>query len=69
MKHRESYELSIVEAGAALRDGSLTARQLTESVLSRLESTEPLLNAYITVTADLAREQASAADDAMRDGR
>ena len=69
MKHRESYELSIVEAGAALRDGSLTALQLTESVLSRLESTEPLLNAYITVTADLAREQASAADDAMRDGR
>ena len=69
MEHRESYDLSIVEAGAALRDGSLTALELTESVLSRLDATEPLLNAYITVTADLAREQASAAHDALRDGR
>ena len=69
MEHRESYDLSIVEAGAALRDGSLTALELTESVLSRLDATEPLLNAYITVTADLARKQASAADDALRDGR
>ena len=69
MEHREPYDLSIVEAGAALRDGSLTALELTESVLSRLDATEPLLNAYITVTADLAREQASAADDALRDGR
>ena len=69
MEHREAHELSIVEAGAALRDGSLTALALTESVLSRIEATEPLLNAYITVTAELAREQASAADDALRDGR
>ena len=69
MDHREPHELSIVEAGAALRDGSLTSLALTESVLSRIETTEPLLNAYITVTADLAREQAQAADDALRDGR
>jgi len=69
MDHREPYDLSIVEAGVALRDGTVTAVELTESVLSRLEATEPLLNAYITVTAELAREQASAADDALRDGR
>ena len=69
MEHREPHELSIVEAGIALRDGSLTALALTESVLSRLDATEPQLNAYITVTADLAREQAQAADDLLRDGR
>ncbi len=69
MDHREPHELSIVEAGAALRDGSLTALALTESVLSRLTETEPRLNAYITVTTDLAREQAAAADDLLRDGR
>ncbi len=69
MEHREPYNLSIVEAGAALRDGSLTSLALTESVLGRVEQTEPLLNAYITVTAELAREQAAAADDALRDGR
>ena len=69
LEHRQPHELSIVEAGVALRNGSLTALELTESVLSRVEETEPLLNAYITVTADLAREQAAAADDALRDGR
>ena len=69
MEHREPHELSIVEAAAALRDGTLTAAALTESVLSRVTETEPLLNAYITVTADLAREQAAAADAALRDGR
>ncbi|MCY3734618.1 MAG: amidase, partial [Chloroflexi bacterium] len=69
MDHREPYDLSIVEAGVALRDGTVTAVELTESVLDRLEATEPLLNAYITVTAELAREQASAADDLLRDGR
>ncbi len=68
MDHREPHELSIVEAGAALRDGSLTALALTESVLSQLEATEPLLNAYITPTLNLARAQASAADDLLRDG-
>ena len=69
LEHRQPHELSIVEAGAALRNGSLTALELTESVLSRVEATEPLLNAYITVTGDIAREQAAAADDALRDGR
>ena len=66
---RQPRELTIVEAGAALRDGSLTAAALAESVLARIAETEPRLNAYITVTADLAREQAAAADDALRDGR
>lgn len=69
MEGRKPYELTIVELGEALRQGAITALDLTDSVLARLEATEPLLNAYITVTAELAREQASAADDAMRDGR
>ena len=68
-EQRQPHELTIVEAGAALRDGSLTAAALTESVLARIAETEPRLNAYITVTADLAREQAAAADEALRDGR
>lgn len=66
---RQPHELTIVEAAAALRDGSLTAAGLTESVLARIAETEPRLNAYITVTGDLAREQAAQADAALRDGR
>lgn len=68
-EERQPHELTIVEAGAALRDGSLSTAALTESVLGRIAETEPRLNAYITVTGDLAREQAAEADAARRDGR
>ena len=63
------HELSIVEAGEVLGQGVMTSLELTEALLERLEATEPQINAYITVTADLAREQAQAADDALNDGR
>ncbi len=66
---RAPYELTIREAAEALRSGALTSAALTESVLSRIEATEPRLNAYITVTAELAREQAAAADADLAAGR
>ena len=62
-------DLTIAEAAAALRDGSLSAVALTESVLARIEETEPVLNAYQLVTADLAREQAARADEELAGGR
>ncbi len=67
--HRRPHELTIVEASEVLQQGAMTSLQLTEQILLRIEETEPELNAFITVTADLAREQAQAADDALRDGR
>ena len=66
---RHPHDLTIAEAGAALRSGSLTCAALTESVLERIEQTEPQLNAYITVTAELARAQAARLDDELRGGR
>lgn len=63
------HELTIMEASEVLGQGVMTSLELTEDILARIEDTEPQLNAFITVTADLAREQAQAADDAMRDGR
>ncbi len=65
----EPYALTIAEAGRALRDGSLTSVALTESVIARTEATEPSLNAFITRTDDLAREQAAAADAELQAGR
>jgi aspartyl-tRNA(Asn)/glutamyl-tRNA(Gln) amidotransferase subunit A len=53
--------LSIAEAGRGLRNGELSAIALTEAHLARIEAIDGQLNAYITVTADLAREQARAA--------
>ena len=65
----EPFTLTIREAGAALRDGTLSAVTLTESVLGRIEATEPALNAYITVTAERARADAVSAEAELRAGR
>jgi Asp-tRNA(Asn)/Glu-tRNA(Gln) amidotransferase A subunit family amidase len=40
----------------------LSAADLTHDALARIEATEPALNAFVTVTADLALKQAAAAD-------
>src|SRR6185312_2848113 len=40
-----------------------------EEVLARIERLNPLLNAFITVTGDLAREQARRAEAEIRQGR
>ena len=65
----DPFALTIREAGASLREGTLTATALTESVLARVEATEPALNAYITVTADHARKTAAAVDAELQAGR
>jgi aspartyl-tRNA(Asn)/glutamyl-tRNA(Gln) amidotransferase subunit A len=40
----------------------VSAADLTRETLARIEATEPALNAFVTVTADLALKQAAAAD-------
>jgi len=60
--------LSVAEAGRRLRAGELSAIELTEAHLARIAAIDPQLNAYITVTADLARMQARAAQDEMARG-
>ncbi|WP_037961559.1 amidase [Streptomyces violens] len=65
----QPYELSLAEASDAIGGGHLSPVELTESVLARIEATEPLVNAYATVTADAAREQAAAAEREIAAGR
>ncbi|MFC6066342.1 amidase [Streptomyces ochraceiscleroticus] len=65
----QPYELSLAEAADAIGDGHLSPVELTESVLARIEATEPLVNAYAAVTADSAREQAAAAEREIAAGR
>ncbi|MEV0598697.1 amidase [Streptomyces sp. NPDC050315] len=65
----QPYELSLAEAADAIGSGQLSPVELTESVLARIEATEPLVNAYATVTADSAREQAAAAEREIAAGR
>ncbi|MER7395332.1 amidase [Streptomyces sp. NPDC000151] len=65
----QPYELSLAEAADAIGGGHLSPVDLTESVLARIEATEPLVNAYAAVTADSAREQAGAAEREIAAGR
>jgi aspartyl-tRNA(Asn)/glutamyl-tRNA(Gln) amidotransferase subunit A len=60
---------SIREASALLRDGTLSAAELTERCLRRIAEHDPGLNAFITVTGELARKQAAVADRELRAGR
>src|SRR5260370_19413371 len=53
---------SLEDAIAALRTRSIRAPELTELALRRIAAREPELNAFITVTADAARERAKTSD-------
>lgn len=60
--------LSVAELGAMLRRREITSLALTEFYLERLQSIGARLNLFVTLTADLAREQARAADAELRRG-
>lgn len=65
----ELHELSITEASQLIRSRKLSPVELTDALLKRIEALDPLLNAFISVTADLAVWQAKQADDEIAKGR
>lgn len=56
------HELSVAEAGAALRRGSLTSVRLTSHMLRRIARLDPLIHSMVSVTADRALSDAERAD-------
>src|SRR5258705_4969190 len=56
----QAHHLSISNAAALLRSRELTAVELVNGCLARVEAWIPRLNAFITVLTDAAREQARA---------
>ena len=60
--------LSIREAGALLRDRSLTSVALTRSCLDLIAALDRNLHSFIRVTEDVALEQAEAADKELASG-
>lgn len=60
---------SILDQARWLRDRRISSRELTEIYLRRIAQHAPSLECFVTVTADLAREQADAADRELRAGR
>ena len=51
-----------------LRSGELSSAELTEQCLERIERLDAELRVFVTVTADLARERARGADEALARG-
>jgi aspartyl-tRNA(Asn)/glutamyl-tRNA(Gln) amidotransferase subunit A len=64
MEAREISELSL-----HIRDGRVSPVTLTEDCLSRIATLDPVLNSFITVTAESARREAHAAEQEIRAGR
>lgn len=68
MPARGFFYSSIVELGAALRAGKISSVEITEALLDRIKAVDEKLHSFITVTADLARQQARQADKELRTG-
>jgi len=65
-------ELSYLTAGEIaelVRRAEISARQVTEACLERIERLQPRLNAFTQLLSDLALDQARTIDDAVRRGR
>lgn len=60
--------LTLIEAAEQIRARQLSPVELTRECLARIEQLDPALNAFITITADLALEQARRAESEISAG-
>jgi len=51
-----------------IKTQELTSVEITETLIERIEKINPIINAYCTLTLELAREMAKKADDAVKKG-
>ncbi|MBW2526321.1 MAG: amidase [Deltaproteobacteria bacterium] len=61
-------ELSAAEIARAVRAGQLSAAEVVDAYIRRIEQVDPKLNAVVVPTFEQAREQAEQTDDARRQG-
>lgn len=62
------HELSVPQAGALLRAGEITSEELTRHALATIERLDPVLHAFVRVTAETAVLRAAQADRDLRAG-
>src|SRR5688572_8653695 len=65
----ELHDLSIAEASRLIRSRRLSPVELTDALLKRIEALDPQLNAFISVTADLAVWHAKRCEEEIGAGR
>ncbi|MGA2793379.1 MAG: amidase [Roseiarcus sp.] len=63
-----AWRLNATEALAALERRDLSARELVESCLAQIAANDPALKSFVTVCADLARDEADLSDARGRSG-
>ncbi|WP_163851609.1 amidase [Pseudooceanicola aestuarii] len=68
LDHESYAALSAGDIAEAVRDGRLSAAEVTEAAIARMELTEPHLHAFCTPAPDLARRSAAAVDAARAAG-
>ena len=66
---KELHFLTISEAAKLIESRKLSPVELTEALLKRVDALEPQLNAFITLTADRALDDARKAEDAIMGGK
>jgi aspartyl-tRNA(Asn)/glutamyl-tRNA(Gln) amidotransferase subunit A len=64
----ELFELTALEASRKLERKEISARELTDACLQRIEAVEPRVQAFLNVTAEEARQQAEAVDEKRAKG-
>jgi aspartyl-tRNA(Asn)/glutamyl-tRNA(Gln) amidotransferase subunit A len=64
----ELHELTIEQARELLDKREISAQELTQAILDRIQAIEPQVHAYITVTPEAALAQAEAADKKLAAG-
>ena len=64
----ELHRLTLHAAAEGLRAGQFTSVELTQALLDRIQAVDGRIGAYLTVTADLAFEQAASADKRLAAG-
>jgi len=67
MAHLTELPLTLIAKG--LQRGDFTSRELTQAFLDRIDRLEPQLQCFITITADIALEQADSADRKLKKSR
>ncbi|MGI9008502.1 MAG: amidase [Streptosporangiaceae bacterium] len=65
----EIHDLTVLELAASIADGALSPVQITDHYLDRIARLNEQVGAFYTVTADLAREQAAAAEKLAAENR
>jgi aspartyl-tRNA(Asn)/glutamyl-tRNA(Gln) amidotransferase subunit A len=63
------HELSIQQAHGLLKNKEISSRDLTRAIFNRIDAFEPKIDAFITISKEIAMQQAGEADDLIAKGK